>query len=398
MAEPTTSATWWWSARGRRAWRPRSTRRRRGSRSRRSTRRPPAGRPGPARRSRTTWASPPGSPAGTWPTGRRSRPRSSARGWPTPSGPSGSSARGPTTRSSSPTAGRVRGRSVVIATGARYRRLDVAEAERFEGCGIYYGATAMESELCAAATSWSSAAATRPGRGPVFLARAPDRVHIVIRRDDLAETMSRYLIRRIEETPNIHLHPRSEIVRPDRRRVRLEAVEMHDQGRAGSGGSTPRHLFLFLGALPCTDWLAGTARPGRQGVRQDRAGPHRPRNSHARLAGRRPRPCSRPACPGSTPSATSGAARSSGSPRPSAKGRSSSSSSTGPWARPDDPRICRLGRDQREAGRSSTPGSNPRNFGDAGRVQAWVTSCGCPGSRCRGERDARRISEGWHWS
>ena len=151
----------------------------------------------------------------------------------------------------------VRGRSVVIATGARYRRLDVPGAERFEGGGIYYGATAMESELCNGCDVVVVGGGNSAGQGAVYLARGARTVHVVIRRPDLSDTMSRYLIRRIEETPNIHLHPNSEVTALSGDE-HLESLEITTQGRPGPIRLPVPHLFLFLGALPCTDWLRGT--------------------------------------------------------------------------------------------------------------------------------------------
>ena len=151
----------------------------------------------------------------------------------------------------------IRGRSVVIATGARYRRLDVHGAERFEGCGIYYGATAMESELCVGCDVVVVGGGNSAGQGAVFLSKGAREVHIVIRRDDLSGTMSRYLIRRIEEIPNIRLHPRSEVtglIGDDH----LAGVEITTKGELAPLRLEAPHLFLFLGALPCTDWLRGT--------------------------------------------------------------------------------------------------------------------------------------------
>ncbi len=150
----------------------------------------------------------------------------------------------------------IRGRAVVIATGARYRRLDVAGAERFEGSGIYYGATAMESDLCTGCDVVVVGGGNSAGQGAVYLAKGARSVHVVIRRDDLAETMSRYLIRRIEETPNIHLHPRTEVTAVlggDH----LEQVELTTRGEPGPVRMDVPHLFLFLGAMPCTEWLQG---------------------------------------------------------------------------------------------------------------------------------------------
>ena len=152
----------------------------------------------------------------------------------------------------------VRGRSVVIATGAKYQRLEVAEADRYEGCGLYYGATPMESEMCRG-PKWSSWEAAIPlARGAVYLAKHARSVHILMRRGGLAETMSKYLIRRIDETPNIHLHPRSEITRLIGDGSRLQAVEYQDRDRGETVRLDAPWVFLFLGASPCTSWLRGT--------------------------------------------------------------------------------------------------------------------------------------------
>lgn len=151
----------------------------------------------------------------------------------------------------------IHGRSVVIATGARWRRLDVPGADRFEGNGIYYGATAMESDLCVGCDVVVVGGGNSAGQGAVYLAKGARNVHVVIHRDSLAETMSHYLIRRIEETPNIHVHPRTEVTAlfgDDH----LEELELTTQGESSPRRMEISHLFLFLGALPRTDWLGGT--------------------------------------------------------------------------------------------------------------------------------------------
>ncbi len=153
---------------------------------------------------------------------------------------------------------RVRGRSVVIATGARYQRLEIAEADRYEGCGVYYGATAMESEMCTGAEVVVVGGGNSAGQGAVHMAKCAMKVHLLVRRHGLAETMSRYLIRRIDETPNIDFHPRSEISRLIGDGSRLRAVEYRDHGRNETIRLDAPWVFLFLGAVPCTSWLRGT--------------------------------------------------------------------------------------------------------------------------------------------
>lgn len=152
---------------------------------------------------------------------------------------------------------RLRGRAVVIATGARYQRLPVAGSETFEGCGLYYGAGAMEADMCAGCDVVVVGGGNSAGQGAVYLATRARHVHILIRRGGLADTMSRYLIRRIEETSNITLHPNSEITKLIGESGRLKAVDYRD-GAAGQVEhlETPA-VFLFLGASPCTAWLNG---------------------------------------------------------------------------------------------------------------------------------------------
>ncbi|MEQ9317387.1 MAG: FAD-dependent oxidoreductase, partial [Henriciella sp.] len=106
---------------------------------------------------------------------------------------------------------RLQSRAVVIATGAQYRRLPIDNLERYEGRGIYYGATPMEAQLCGGQEVAIVGAGNSAGQGAVFLANTAKAVHLVYRRPDIRETMSEYLVRRLEEAPNIHLHPSTEI-------------------------------------------------------------------------------------------------------------------------------------------------------------------------------------------
>ncbi len=153
---------------------------------------------------------------------------------------------------------KIRGRAVVIATGARYEKLPVADAELYEGSGLYYGATAMEAELCAGQDVVVVGGGNSAGQGAVYLSRHAKSVHILVRRAGLEETMSRYLIRRIEETPNIHLHPRSEITAlHGDGGPRLRAVDITNRDDGKVCHLETSSVFLFLGARPCTDWLKG---------------------------------------------------------------------------------------------------------------------------------------------
>jgi thioredoxin reductase (NADPH) len=153
---------------------------------------------------------------------------------------------------------RIRGRSIVIATGAKYQRLDVAGAENYEGAGLYFGATAMESEMCAGTDVVVVGGGNSAGQGAVQLARKARSVHILVRRDGLADTMSRYLIRRIEETANIELCTYCDITKLNGDGSRLESVEYRNRATGATIEIATSSVFLFLGAKPCTSWLKGT--------------------------------------------------------------------------------------------------------------------------------------------
>ena len=109
----------------------------------------------------------------------------------------------------------VSARTVVIASGAQYRRLQLENRSRFEGAGVYYGATHLEAQLCGGEEVIVVGGGNSAGQAAVFLAQSSRRVYVLVRSDGLAATMSRYLIRRIEETPNIELHTNTEVVALD---------------------------------------------------------------------------------------------------------------------------------------------------------------------------------------
>lgn len=157
-------------------------------------------------------------------------------------------------------------RVVVIASGAQYQRLPVGEAEAYEGRGLYYGASPLEAQLCAGADVAIVGAGNSAGQGAVFLARTARHVHVLYRRADIRETMSEYLVRRLEEQPNITLHPATEISglagTADGAQGRLHALEVTTP--AGKAQIEAGFVFLFIGAAPFTDWLpAGLARDAK---------------------------------------------------------------------------------------------------------------------------------------
>lgn len=144
-------------------------------------------------------------------------------------------------------------RTVVIATGARYRKLNVDNLSDFEGRGVYYGATSMEAQTCRNEEVFMVGGGNSAGQGAVFLSKIAKHVHLLIRGQGLESSMSRYLIDRIEQTPNITLHRQTEI------------AALHGDGhleqvtcRRRNGESFTRksaHVFTMIGASPCTDWV-----------------------------------------------------------------------------------------------------------------------------------------------
>jgi len=147
-------------------------------------------------------------------------------------------------------------RTVIIATGAEYRRLSVQNLAQFEGTGVYYGATFVESQLCRGEEVIVVGGGNAAGQAAVFLAQTAMRVHLVVRSAGLADSMSRYLIRRIEESPAILLRTYTEIIGLEGT-DHLERVRMRDS-RAGTVTIHDiRHVFVMTGAIPSTSWLDG---------------------------------------------------------------------------------------------------------------------------------------------
>jgi thioredoxin reductase (NADPH) len=150
---------------------------------------------------------------------------------------------------------RITARTVIIATGANYRKLPLDNMARFEGVGVYYGASHIERQLCEGDEVIVVGGGNSAGQAAVFLAQAARKVHVLVRARGLAETMSRYLIRRIEESPEISLHPCTEItaVEGDEH---LERVSWTTDGSPAEAHNI-RHVFVMTGAEPCTKWLEG---------------------------------------------------------------------------------------------------------------------------------------------
>jgi len=152
--------------------------------------------------------------------------------------------------------GSVRARSIILATGAEYRRLGVPNLHKFEGDGVYYGATQMEAQLCAGEEIIVIGGGNSAGQAAVFLAEVVRHVHILVRSSGLADSMSRYLIRRIEEHQKITLRTHTEIEEL-LGETSLEQVCWRNH-QTGVRETRPiRHVFSMAGARPNTQWLAG---------------------------------------------------------------------------------------------------------------------------------------------
>ena len=150
---------------------------------------------------------------------------------------------------------RVPARTVVIATGAEYRKLPIENITQFEGVGIYYGATFVEAQLCEGEEVIVVGGGNSAGQAAVFLAQTARKVHVLVRSRGLADSMSRYLIRRIEESSAIELRTCTEITALEGN-GHLERVvwrKDHEQGESRE----IRHVFVMTGASPSTQWLNG---------------------------------------------------------------------------------------------------------------------------------------------
>ncbi|HZR23962.1 MAG TPA: FAD-dependent oxidoreductase [Vicinamibacterales bacterium] len=150
----------------------------------------------------------------------------------------------------------VQAKSIVIATGARYRRPALDNLKQFEGAGIYYNATFMEAQLCGGDEIVVVGGGNSAGQAAVFLAQHARHVHMLVRASGLADSMSRYLIRRIEESPAITLRTRTEIVALDGDGA-LQRVHWRDDASGETSAHEIKHVFLMTGAVPNTAWLNG---------------------------------------------------------------------------------------------------------------------------------------------
>jgi thioredoxin reductase (NADPH) len=164
-------------------------------------------------------------------------------------------------------------RAVIVASGARYRRLAVDDLERFEGAGVYYAATDLEARVCRGFDVMVVGGGNSAGQAAIYLAQLGGPVTLVVRRDSLAETMSQYLIARIEADSRIELRPNTE-VRALAGETHLERVTLEDTRSSSRETIECQGLFCFIGAVPATAWLGGRVALDRAGfVLTDRSLP-----------------------------------------------------------------------------------------------------------------------------
>jgi thioredoxin reductase (NADPH) len=146
----------------------------------------------------------------------------------------------------------VSAKCLLVATGADYRRLDVEGCERFEGCGVYYAATPVEAQLCKGSDVVVVGGGNSAGQAAVFLASKCTRVHLLVRSSGLTDSMSQYLIRRIEEHPKISFRPKTELTALEGD-AHLQRISW--RSRDGAETRPIRHVFLMTGAVPNIGWL-----------------------------------------------------------------------------------------------------------------------------------------------
>jgi thioredoxin reductase (NADPH) len=150
--------------------------------------------------------------------------------------------------------GTVNGRTIIVATGAQYRRLDVPELERYEGVGVFYAATQAEAQVCSGDPVLIVGGGNSAGQAAMFLSQSAASCHLLIRGGDLGKSMSRYLVEEIEGRDQAKVMTYSEVVEL-RGEGSLEAVVVHDTQTGERREMPATALFVFIGASPHTDWL-----------------------------------------------------------------------------------------------------------------------------------------------
>lgn len=145
-------------------------------------------------------------------------------------------------------------KSIIVASGAKYRTLNLPNARDFDNAGVYYAATAMEGDLCANEEIIIVGGGNSAGQAAVFLSKYAKHVHIFVRGKTLADSMSEYLISRIEASPRITLHRQTEISELIGSK-NLEKVRVKDKSNDSEEIRDIKHVFLMIGAIPNTEWL-----------------------------------------------------------------------------------------------------------------------------------------------
>jgi thioredoxin reductase (NADPH) len=150
----------------------------------------------------------------------------------------------------------VQGRSIIIAAGAQYRKLDLPNLAQFEGAGVYYGATAVEADMCSGQTVAVVGGGNAAGQASVFLSSVAKRVYLLVRGPGLADTMSRYLISRIEACSEITQKTWTQIQALEGGSY-LERIHWRNSKTGVKETEEIQHLFIMTGADPNTSWLGG---------------------------------------------------------------------------------------------------------------------------------------------
>ena len=224
----------------------------------------------------------------------------------------------------------VAARAVLIATGARYRTLDVPRLLDFEGISVHYAATEIEVRMCHGDPVAVVGGGNSAGQAALHLAERSPAVRLLIRGGDLGADMSRYLVDRIERTPRIEVHRHTEV----RELVgdgTLEAIVVEDDTTGECRRLDVRALFVFIGAEPHTRWLADQVALDPRGFVLTGVDAGRSSDGQRSPLWTSRGTCWRPVDPGCSPPATSAAGRPSGSPRRWARVRWPSGSSTNAW-------------------------------------------------------------------
>jgi len=152
----------------------------------------------------------------------------------------------------------VNGRTIIVATGARYRKLDVANLDRYEGEGVYYAATQAEAQMCSGSSVAVVGGGNSAGQAALFMAAHAERCHLLVRGPELGRSMSHYLVEEIERHEHVEVMTSTEVVELEGERA-LEGIVIADSGSGARTALDVQALFVFIGASPHTEWLNGVA-------------------------------------------------------------------------------------------------------------------------------------------